>query len=124
MTSNTFIHWGTWIGCTFGCTIIAYVIASGIPVFNNLLSLIGALLGAVLAYQAAGCMWFYDNWSEIYTTKRTWKWIALAFWSGFLIVVGTFITIAGTYGSVVDIIESLQKEGVSRPWTCADNSNS
>ncbi|KAJ5825325.1 hypothetical protein N7474_002463 [Penicillium riverlandense] len=124
LTSNTFIHWSTWIGCTFGCTIIAYVIASGIPVFNNLLSLIGALLGAILAYQAAGCMWFYDNWSDIHTTKRTWRWIALAFWSGFLIVVGTFITIAGTYGSVVNIVDSLQKEGSSRSWTCVDNSNS
>ena len=47
----------------------------------------------------------------------------MACWSVFIIVVGTFMTVAGTYGSIVGIIDSL-KAGGSPPWTCADNSNS
>lgn len=120
LTSNSIIHWATWLGCTFGVTVIAYVIASGIPFFDSLVSLIGALLGAFLAYHVAGCMWFYDNWHK--RTSRTWKWTVLACWSAFLILVGTFITIGGTYGSVVGIIKLLNADGGSKPWTCADNS--
>ncbi|KAJ5736224.1 uncharacterized protein N7483_001349 [Penicillium malachiteum] len=97
LTSNSLIHWMTWLCCTGGCTIISYIIASGIPVFSDLVSLIGALLGFALAYQPTGCMWFYDNWRR---TDRDWKWVALACWSGFTIVVGSFMTVAGTYGSI------------------------
>ncbi|KAL4878166.1 transmembrane amino acid transporter protein-domain-containing protein [Aspergillus karnatakaensis] len=124
LTSNSITHWATWLSCTFGCTIIAYVIASGIPVFNDLVSLIGALLGAFLAYQPTGCMWFYDNWTKRKTTANPWKWRLLASWATFIIVFGTFIMIAGTYGAIRAIIDSLKAGGGSTPWTCADNSNS
>ncbi|KAJ5747146.1 uncharacterized protein N7511_008842 [Penicillium nucicola] len=122
LASNSFIHWITWLSCTFASTIIAYLIASGIPFFNSLVSLIGALLGAFLAYQPTGCMWFYDNWRP--RGDRTWKWTFMACWSGFIIIIGTFMTVAGTYGSIVSIIDSLREDGGSKPWTCADNSNS
>ncbi|KAL2842699.1 transmembrane amino acid transporter protein-domain-containing protein [Aspergillus pseudoustus] len=124
LTSNSFTHWATWLSCTLGCTLIAYVIASGIPVFNDLVSLIGALLGAFLAYPPTGCMWFYDSWSLRKTTDRPWSWRLLACWNVFIIVLGTFIMVAGTYGAIVGIIKSLREGGGSRPWTCADNSNS
>ncbi|KAL2826631.1 transmembrane amino acid transporter protein-domain-containing protein [Aspergillus cavernicola] len=120
LTSNTFIHWCTWLSCTFGATLVSYIIASGIPVFNNLVSLIGALLGAFLAYQPTGCMWLYDNWK--FRTDRTLTWTLMACWSVFIIVIGTFMTVAGTYGAIVGIIESLQASGGSKPWTCVDNS--
>ncbi|KAL4779251.1 transmembrane amino acid transporter protein-domain-containing protein [Aspergillus varians] len=124
LNSNSFIHWSTWLCCTFGTTVVAYVIASGIPVFDGLVSLIGAFLGVFLAYQPAGCMWFYDNWSKRKTTNRPWLWMLLAGWSVFMIVGGTFMTVSGTYGAIVSIIDGLRKEGSSQPWTCADNSNS
>ncbi|OJI96993.1 hypothetical protein ASPVEDRAFT_264274 [Aspergillus versicolor CBS 583.65] len=38
LTSNYLIHWSTWLGCTFSCTVIAYLIASGIPVFSGQVS--------------------------------------------------------------------------------------
>ncbi|KAJ6005045.1 hypothetical protein N7540_012844 [Penicillium herquei] len=121
LTSNSLINWMTWLSCTGGCTIISYIIASGIPVFSDLISLIGALLGFALAYQPTGCMWFYDNWRR---TDRDWKWVALAFWSGFIIVAGSFMTVAGTYGSISSIIDTLKEGGGTKPWTCADNSTS
>lgn len=99
---------------------IAYLIASGIPFFDNLVSLIGALLGVFLAYQPTGCMWFYDNWGE--RNSRTWKWMMMASWSFFIIVIGMFMTVAGTYGSILGIIASLRADGGTKPWTCADNS--
>ncbi|KAK7724785.1 hypothetical protein SLS63_008479 [Diaporthe eres] len=123
LTANTFVHWGTWLGCTFGITIIAYLIASGIPVFGGLVSLIGALLGTLMCFQPYGCMWLYDNWSER-KQEKSWKWVAMVAFSGFVIVSGTFLMIAGTYGSIVGIIDSYKVSGGSAAWTCADNSNS
>ncbi|RSL76732.1 hypothetical protein CEP52_017769, partial [Fusarium oligoseptatum] len=62
LSANTVIHWGTWLGCTFTTTLVAYIIASSVPVFGGLVSLIGALLGTLLSFQPMGCMWLYDNW--------------------------------------------------------------
>ncbi|KAL4885408.1 transmembrane amino acid transporter protein-domain-containing protein [Aspergillus karnatakaensis] len=123
LTSNSLIHWASWISCTLGVTVVAYVIASGIPFFNDLVSLIGALLGAFLAYQPTGCMWFYDNWSKRHQAK-TWAWMAMACWSVFIIITGCFITVAGTYASIRSVVQSIQADGGTKPWGCADNSNS
>lgn len=123
LASNSAIHWGTWLGCTLGTTIIAYLIASGIPVFGGLVSLIGALLGTLMCFQPMGCMWLYDNWKEGRKSPSL-RWALMASWSVFVIVSGTFLMIGGTYGSVVGIIASYNGPEGSVPWSCADNSNS
>ncbi|KAI9044081.1 uncharacterized protein KD926_001904 [Aspergillus affinis] len=111
LVHNTLVQC-TWLSCTFGCTVIAYLIPSGIPFFNSLVSLIGALLGASLAYQPTGCMWFY-NWSRRDT--RHWRWMFMACWSVLIIIIGSFLTVAGTYGSIVSIVDSLAEDGGSKP---------
>ncbi|CAI7666337.1 unnamed protein product [Penicillium bialowiezense] len=123
LTSNTIVHWSAWISCTFGVGVISYIIASAIPVFDSLVSLIGALLGTFMSFQPMGCMWLYDNWSKG-KTERSPRWIAQVCWSVFVISIGTFMMVAGTYGSVVGIIESYNASGGSGAWSCADNSNS
>ena len=45
-------------------------------------------------------------------------------WSVFVVVIGTFFMIGGTYGSVVEIMIAYKKSGGSAAWSCADNSNS
>ncbi|KAL2209569.1 putative amino acid transporter [Sarocladium strictum] len=111
-----------WLGCTFSVNLIAYLIASGIPSFGPLVSLIGALLGALLNLQPMGCMWLYDNWNSGKTERST-KWRVGAAWSVFVIVAGTFLMVAGTYGSVVAIIDAYKGLDAGA-WSCADNSNS
>ncbi|KAF4976073.1 hypothetical protein FZEAL_7220 [Fusarium zealandicum] len=123
LTANTFTHWSTWLSCTFGMALIAYIIASGIPVFGGLVSLVGALLGTVQCMQPMGCMWLYDNWHKG-KEQRTTGWMLMVGWSIFVIVLGTFLMIAGTYGSVVGIINTYAESGGSAAWSCADNSNS
>ncbi|RSL92514.1 hypothetical protein CEP52_013782 [Fusarium oligoseptatum] len=49
LAANTMVHWTTWLGCTFGIAFVAYVIASAIPVFGGLISLVGALLGTLMS---------------------------------------------------------------------------
>lgn len=101
-------------------TVIAYIIASAIPVFDGLVSLIGALLGTLMCFQPMGLMWLYDNWGQ---KKSNWWW-TMVVWSIFVIVLGTFLTVAGTYGSVVSIIDTYRSSGGSASFSCADNSNS
>jgi hypothetical protein len=121
LTGNTLTHWITWFSCIGGATIIAYIIASAIPVFGGLVSLIGALLGTLMSFQPMGCMWFYDHWG---TSRRGVRWYLMAAISVFVIVIGWFLTVAGTYGSIVGIIDSYNQKGGSAAWSCADNSNS
>ncbi|KAL4880751.1 transmembrane amino acid transporter protein-domain-containing protein [Aspergillus karnatakaensis] len=123
LTSNTPTHWLTWLSCTAGITITAYIIASAIPVFNGLVSLVGALLGTLMSFQPMGCMWLYDNWSKGKVSKSK-TWLAMVIWCVFVIGIGTFCMVAGTYGSVVGVIDSYRVDGGSGAWGCKDNSGS
>lgn len=123
LTENTPTHWVVWFGCTITSTIIAYVIASAIPVFGGLVSLVGALLGTLMSFQPMGCMWLYDNWHKGKKHKSP-RWMFGVAWSVFVIVSGTFLMIGGTYGSIVGIIDSYKASGGSAAFSCADNSNS
>ncbi|KAF2152905.1 hypothetical protein K461DRAFT_224969 [Myriangium duriaei CBS 260.36] len=123
ISKNTKTHWMVWLGSTFCIALVAYIIASAIPVFGGLVSLVGALFGTLMSFQCMGCMWLYDNWG-IEKAKRNIKWYLMVAFSTFVVVSGTFLMIAGTYGSVVGIIESNKKNGGTSPWSCADNSNS
>lgn len=123
LTNNSFIHWTSWLGCTGSITVIAYIIASAIPVFDDLVSLVGALLGTLLSFQPMGGMWLYDHWHEGRGEKKP-RWIMMVCWAIFVILIGTFLMVGGTYGSILSIIESYTKTGGSSAWSCADNSNS
>ncbi|KAH8424883.1 uncharacterized protein LDX57_002627, partial [Aspergillus melleus] len=123
LTSNSFIHWATWLGCTFAITVSSYLIASGIPIFGELVSLIGALLGTFLSFQPMGCMWLYDNLKRG-RENPTVMWALLGVWSIIVIALGSFIMVAGTYGSIVSIVASSKAASGASAWSCADNSNS
>ncbi|KAG4032316.1 hypothetical protein MFRU_007g02230 [Monilinia fructicola] len=123
LTSNSKTHWIVWLSCTFTVIICAYIIASAIPIFGGLISLIGALFGTFFNFQPFGIMWIYDNWHKGKIHKSP-RWILMASWSFFIIIIGSFLMVAGTYGSIVAIIDSYKTSGGSRAFTCADNSNS
>ncbi|KAH7153600.1 putative amino acid transporter [Dactylonectria macrodidyma] len=123
LASNSVIHWATWLGCTFGVTMVAYVIASGIPIFGSLTSLIGALLGTFVCFQPMACMWLYDNWAKG-KDARSLKWILMVCWCAFVIISGSFLMVSGTYSAVVGIIDSYKASRGTSAWSCADNSNS
>ncbi|GMF69238.1 unnamed protein product [Aspergillus oryzae] len=115
------IHWVTWLGSTSSVALIAYIVASAIPVFSGLVSLIGALLGTFLTFHPYAGMWLYDNCKN---RERTLSWYSMVGWCIFIFVAGTFLTIVGTYGSIVSIVDSYTQSGGTPAWSCADNSNS
>lgn len=122
LTSNSKTHWTTWLLSVASITIISYIIASAVPIFGGLVSLIGGLLVPLMSFQPMGMMWLYDNWARRHS--RDWKWNFNFCFSIFIIVFGCFIMVAGTYGSVRDIISTYRETGGTLAWSCADNSNS
>ncbi|GAA5820484.1 hypothetical protein JCM3770_005547 [Rhodotorula araucariae] len=121
LNHSTKTHWVVWLSCTAGCLLFSYVIASAIPVFNGLVGLIGALPAPIITLHAEALMWLFDNRtffaSREYRTKTKWAGVVL---NCAILVMGTFLLVAGTYGSIVGISNSSQ----TRPWSCADNSGS
>ena len=103
--------------------ISSYIIASAIPVFGGLVSLIGALLGTLMSFQPMGFMWLYDNW-RVGKEQKTLAWKLMVAWSVFVIVIGTFLMVGGTYGSIIEIKSAYEESGGAAAWSCADNSNS
>ena len=122
LTQSTPTHWATWLGSVAGITIISYIIASAVPIFGGLVSLIGGLLVPLMYFQPMGMMWIYDNWSN--RNRKTLSWRFNFACAIFIIVFGCFIMVAGTYGAIRDIISTYKKSGGALAWSCADNSNS
>ncbi|KAH7338487.1 transmembrane amino acid transporter protein-domain-containing protein [Pyrenochaeta sp. MPI-SDFR-AT-0127] len=121
LVSNSAVHWMTWLSCTLSVTIVGYIIASAVPNFGSLISLVGSLFGTLMSFQPLGAMWLYDNWKG---RRRDTRWIAGVCWSTFVIIIGTYIMVAGSYTAISGIIADYKASGGSGAWSCADNSNS
>jgi hypothetical protein len=100
LQENTMVHWGTWLGCTFGLSSIAFVLASAIPIFNYLIALTASVCFAPLALILPGFLWLYDHktWMRGGILKST-AWAA--HWV--LIAAGGLLCVGGTYGVAKEI---------------------
>lgn len=103
LQENTITHWVTWLGLTFGLGALAFALAMAIPIFQYLIALTGSICFAPLALSLPGWLWIYDH-------KSWYKGSALqqaAFcFHAFLIPLGLFILVGGTYGVVEEIIQA------------------
>jgi hypothetical protein len=125
LVSNSVVHWGTWIACTIAVCGIAYIIASAVPIFGSLIALVGALFATLQCFIPTGCMWLYDNWGKRHNpSQRTTSWAVQVGWAVFILVSGSFLMVAGTYGAVDGIIQAYKASAGTAAFSCADNSNS
>lgn len=76
-----------------------------------------------MSFMFMGFMWFYDHWA-VGWANPTLKWTIRAVWTALVILMGAFLMVGGTYGSIVSIIDSYSASGGAKAWSCADNSNS
>ncbi|KAF7195545.1 N amino acid transport system protein [Pseudocercospora fuligena] len=120
--SKTWQHWTVWFSCTSGVVLVAYIIASAVPGFSSLVSLIGALFGTLIVLQPYAMMWWYDERHRDHS-RRNRRWYAAAVWASFIFVAGCFCTVSGTWGALQKIIQAYQADAGS-VWSCADNSGS
>lgn len=103
LQSNTIVHWGTWLSCTFGLAAISFILAEAIPVFNYLLALTGSICFAPLAIMLPGWLWLYDHpeYRRGSAGKQALYWFHAAF-----IPLGAFFLVGGTYGVILEIKEA------------------
>jgi len=121
LQANSPVHWGTWLGCVTGMTVVSFLIASGVPIFNYLLSLAGSVAFAPLALGLPGWLWIYDH--QGYWKGNWWQKIMYAL-HVVLIGISVFLTIGGTYGVIVQIMDAYKDGSIDSAFSCADNSNS
>ncbi|KAF2794863.1 hypothetical protein K505DRAFT_349013 [Melanomma pulvis-pyrius CBS 109.77] len=121
LQANTIVHWGVWLGTIAAITIVSFLIASGVPIFNYLLSLAGSVAFAPLALGLPGWLWIYDH-SDYW--KGTW-WQKIQYMLHVvLILISVFLTVGGTYGVIVQILDAYKDGSIESAFSCADNSNS
>ncbi|KAF6760207.1 transmembrane amino acid transporter protein-domain-containing protein [Ephemerocybe angulata] len=121
LQSNSMTHWLSWLGCTLAATVGGYIIASAIPIFGSLISLIGAIVCPIVCIIPHTIMWWHDNWRNVPSSERKRSTIIFALINVACFCIGLFLLGGGTYGAVIDLINTTSDNG---PWTCADNSGS
>ncbi|KAJ5180972.1 hypothetical protein N7492_004182 [Penicillium capsulatum] len=119
--SNSIVHWGTWLGCTISVSVISFVLASAIPIFNYIIGLVGSICFSLLALSLPGCLWLYSH-------AHDWKGSAVErtvyLLHVLLVLLGVFMAVGGTYGTVMQIKEAYASGMISSAFSCADNSSS
>lgn len=121
LQKNSAVHWSIWLGCTLGMSVVGYLIASGIPIFNYLLALAGSLTFAPLALGLPGYLWIYDH--GHYRTGKHWQ-VLVYYLNWAMIGLAIFLTIGGTYGVVQNIIDAYARGEIDKAFSCKDNSGS
>ncbi|KAL2211410.1 neutral amino acid permease [Sarocladium strictum] len=121
LQANSVIHWGVWLSCTFGLSSLAFILASAIPIFNFLLALTGSICFAPLALILPMLLWFHDyrHW-----VKGSAKQKCIFGLHIFIVLVGSFLSVGGTYSTVKQIIDAYATGIIGSAFSCADNSNS
>jgi hypothetical protein len=121
LQKNSVVHWGTWFGCSLAVSVVGFLLASGIPIFNYLLALAGSLTFAPLALGLPGYLWVFDH--QHFRTGTVLQ--RIAYWMHWLmILLAAFLTVGGTYGVIQQIITAYANGEIASAFACDDNSNS
>ena len=121
LQSNSWQHWSVWLGTLAAINVIGFLIASGVPIFNYLLSLAGSLAFAPLALGLPGWVWIYDHQGYY---KGTVMQKVLYGLHVLMILLSAFLCVGGTYGVIVQIMDAYKDGSIDSAFSCADNSNS
>ncbi|KAH7134193.1 transmembrane amino acid transporter protein-domain-containing protein [Dactylonectria macrodidyma] len=112
---NTTKGWVTWLAVLAVITIVSWVIAEGIPIFNDLLALSSALFvsGFVLYFPAV--MWYKLLCEGKWYEREN---ILHAAASMFCFLFGLLVLFGGTYASAKDIQHHYAIGSIGKPFSC------
>ena len=119
LQEKTVQHWVIWLSCSIGLSLLAFVLASAIPIFNYLVALVGSICFCPLALMFPAILHFYDNWNDIKTGSIMQKaeWVL----NMILLVLGAFLCVSGTYGVILLIQQAYASGAIGGAFSCADN---
>ncbi|KAJ3551374.1 hypothetical protein NM688_g4742 [Phlebia brevispora] len=104
--SHTVLGWMTWTVLCFASVAVAFILATAVPIFSDLIGITASVFASWYTYGLAGFFWLYDNYylhGGAATLKRRWKGATLSLLT---IAAGSFICVAGTYVSVKLIVDA------------------
>ncbi|KAJ5818188.1 hypothetical protein N7474_003779 [Penicillium riverlandense] len=104
----------SWVAIALGLWILAWIIASAIPVFSSLLSLITALFASWFSYGLSGIFWLYMNKGLWFSSPRK---IALTVLNFTLVAIGATLCGLGLYVSG----KAIHDNPSSASFSCANN---
>ncbi|KAL2018238.1 hypothetical protein VTK56DRAFT_1145 [Thermocarpiscus australiensis] len=113
---NTPMGWATWIGLIAAITALAWVVASAIPFFSDLLAISSSLFISGFTFYLPAIMWF------MLIKEGKWfqgKNLILSAANILAFCVGVIVLGVGTYASIWDIIHRYNIGSVSDPFSCA-----
>ncbi|KAK6087032.1 neutral amino acid transporter [Seiridium cupressi] len=116
LQSNTIIHWVTWLGSTIGISAVAFIIAGAVPFFSYLIGLIGSLCCAPTCLILPALMGLHMDWVHRRSTKTK---LAACCLHVFTVILGSFITVSGTYTTIQSIIDAYRSGAVGQAFTCS-----
>ncbi|BCS30608.1 uncharacterized protein APUU_80911S [Aspergillus puulaauensis] len=116
MHKKDFVAVGSWLLITFCTWVLAWIIASAIPVFNNLLSLIASIFASWFTYGFTGMFWLYLNKGRFFSTPMK---TFLTVVNVFMIVVAAVICGLGLYVSG----KALHEDSSTASFSCANNAS-
>ncbi|OWZ44048.1 neutral amino acid transporter [Cryptococcus neoformans var. grubii Br795] len=124
LSANTIQHRVIWVSCVvLNCT-ISFVIAEGIPIFNDLIGLIGALFATpnAIIFECMMYIWDVHYCADKYPSQRTWKQRSVQVFNVIVLLLSIFAMVAGTYAAAVTIRDDVASNATSKPFSCDDNS--
>jgi hypothetical protein len=123
-SEHTVIGWASWAGILAATWILAFIIAEVIPFFSSLLSLMSSLFDSFFGFIFWGVAYIrmrrVDGGVTRLREQSIYGYSMLAL-NVFLILIGLFFLTAGTYTSVMSIIEGFESGSVSGVFTCKSN---
>ncbi|KAL2134690.1 hypothetical protein VTI74DRAFT_11094 [Chaetomium olivicolor] len=113
---NTPMGWATWIGLDAVITLFAWIIASAIPFFSDLLAICSALFVSGFTFYFPSLMWFmFIKEGSLWNAKN----LILSGANALNLIVGVTVLGVGLYASVWDIRHRYDLGVVSDPFSCA-----
>lgn len=114
MERRTKLSTAAWVLITFSIWVVAMIIASSIPVFNSLLSLVGALFVSWFSYGLPGLFWLWMYRGRWFTNHSQ----NISFAANVtLVITGFMLCVLGLWSSTVLIINDDER----KPWSCMTN---
>ncbi|BCS23151.1 uncharacterized protein APUU_31376S [Aspergillus puulaauensis] len=107
---------GSWIGIAFGVWVAAWIIASAIPVFDNLLSLIVSLFASWFSFGLPGIFWLWMNFGDWAGSYRK---VFLTGVNLLSLFVGVILCGLGLYTSG----KAIHDDPSSESFSCANNAD-
>lgn len=119
VTKRSTKSWSIWIFCTTLFWILAFVLASAIPIFDSILSISSATFIAWFTFGISGVFWYHRNWQDKFKGRN----IILAVINALIIMQALFMNGAGLWASITRLIDTFnsQSNAVNGAFTCANN---